>query len=325
MKNNYNYFQKTLHKFLLSSKFLKESMFSFEQNIFIEKEIEISGNHVFISGLARSGSTILLNTIYKSKQFASLTYKDMPFILAPNFWAKLQTSSQNNFRTEREHNDGLYISPESPEAFEEVFWMTFNEYSETNQNNFKNYIKLILKRYSKIRYLSKNNQNIHRLLFLKDCVKNSIILIPFRDPLQQANSLLIQHTNFCIKQKNDPFLLDYMKLIGHREFGLSYNPNFTDRLNYLDPLLLNHWLEQWLLTYDNLLKTVSEIENIIFVCYETLCNSSLKWTKLKNKLSIDSNYKTNYCESINPINKIYNQKLNNKCYELYSTLQDISI
>ena len=325
MKNNYNYFQKTLHKFLLSSKFLKESMFSFEQNIFIEKEIEISGNHVFISGLARSGSTILLNTIYKSKQFASLTYKDMPFILAPNFWAKLQTSSQNNFQTEREHNDGLYISPESPEAFEEVFWMTFNEYSETNQNNFKNYIKLILKRYSKIRYLSKNNQNIHRLLFLKDCVKNSIILIPFRDPLQQANSLLIQHTNFCIKQKNDPFLLDYMKLIGHREFGLSYNPNFTDRLNYLDPLLLNHWLEQWLLTYDNLLKTVSEIENIIFVCYETLCNSSLKWTKLKNKLSIDSNYKTNYCESINPINKIYNQKLNNKCYELYSTLQDISI
>lgn len=325
MKNNYNYFQKTLHKFLLSSKFLKESMFSFEQNIFIEKEIEISGNHVFISGLARSGSTILLNTIYKSKQFASLTYKDMPFILAPNFWAKLQTSSQNNFRTEREHNDGLYISPESPEAFEEVFWMTFNEYSETNQNNFKNYIKLILKGYSKIRYLSKNNQNIHRLLFLKDCVKNSIILIPFRDPLQQANSLLIQHTNFCIKQKNDPFLLDYMKLIGHREFGLSYNPNFTDRLNYLDPLLLNHWLEQWLLTYDNLLKTVSEIENIIFVCYETLCNSSLKWTKLKNKLSIDSNYKTNYCESINPINKIYNQKLNNKCYELYSTLQDISI
>ena len=184
---------------------------------------------------------------------------------------------------------------------------------------------MILKRYSKIRYLSKNNQNIHRLLFLKDCVKNSIILIPFRDPLQQANSLLIQHTNFCIKQKNDPFLLDYMKLIGHREFGLSYNPNFTDRLNYLDPLLLNHWLEQWLLTYDNLLKTVSEIENIIFVCYETLCNSSLKWTKLKNKLSIDSNYKTNYCESINPINKIYNQKLNNKCYELYSTLQDISI
>jgi len=325
MKNNYNYFQKTLHKILLSSKFFKESMFSFEQNIFIEKEIDISGNHVFISGLARSGSTILLNTIYKSKQFASLTYKDMPFILAPNFWAKLQPSSQNNFQTEREHNDGLYISPESPEAFEEVFWMTFNEYSETNQNNFKNYIKLILKRYSKIRYLSKNNQNIHRLLFLKDCVKNSIILIPFRDPLQQANSLLIQHTNFCIKQKNDPFLLDYMKLIGHREFGLSYNPNFTDRLNYLDPLLLNHWLEQWLLTYDNLLKTVSEIENIIFVCYETLCNSSPKWTKLKNKLSIDSNYKTNYCESINPINEIYNQKLNNKCYELYSTLQDISI
>ena len=184
---------------------------------------------------------------------------------------------------------------------------------------------MILKRYSKIRYLSKNNQNIHRLLFLKDCVKNSIILIPFRDPLQQANSLLIQHTNFCIKQKNDPFLLDYMKLIGHREFGLSYSPNFTDRLNYLDPLLLNHWLEQWLLTYENLLKTVSGIENIIFVCYETLCNSASKWTKLKNKLSIDSNYETNYCESIYSINKIYNQKLYNKCYELYNTLQDISI
>ena len=39
--------------------------------------------------MARSGSTILLNSIYKTDIFASLTYADMPFVLAPNLWSKI--------------------------------------------------------------------------------------------------------------------------------------------------------------------------------------------------------------------------------------------
>ena len=45
--------------------------------------------------MARSGSTILLNSIYKTDIFASLTYADMPFVLAPNLWSKISLIKVN--------------------------------------------------------------------------------------------------------------------------------------------------------------------------------------------------------------------------------------
>ena len=73
--------------------------------------------------MARSGSTILLNSIYKTDIFASLTYADMPFVLAPNLWSKISLirSKSNLILKERAHKDGIKISTSSPEAFEEVF------------------------------------------------------------------------------------------------------------------------------------------------------------------------------------------------------------
>ena len=73
---------------MLSSQFMREVMFNVEQFVFLEKDDNFNDDHVFVAGLARSGTTMLLNAIYQSDQFASLTYDDMPFILAPNFWAK---------------------------------------------------------------------------------------------------------------------------------------------------------------------------------------------------------------------------------------------
>ena len=43
--------------------------------------------------MARSGTTILLNAIYETNEFASLTYQDMPFILSPNIWSKLNKNN----------------------------------------------------------------------------------------------------------------------------------------------------------------------------------------------------------------------------------------
>ena len=83
----------------------------------------------------------------------------------------------------------------SPEAFEEVFWSTF---PSKNPNFFEDYIKLILKKNNKSRYLSKNNQNISRLDFLANNFL-FIILVTFRDPLQHAQSLLNQHIKFSKK------------------------------------------------------------------------------------------------------------------------------
>ena len=56
---------------------------------------------------------------------------------------------------ERAHEDGINISINSPEAFEEVFWMTFNANQNSSYSKFKLYVELINNKYNKNRYLSK--------------------------------------------------------------------------------------------------------------------------------------------------------------------------
>ena len=53
---------------------------------------------------------------------------------------------------ERAHGDGIKVSTESPEAFEEVFWKTFSdeEYEEL-EDNFRVYVRNILYKYKKER------------------------------------------------------------------------------------------------------------------------------------------------------------------------------
>ena len=120
--NNYSALQRFLHRSVLSSQFMREIMFDVEQSIFLKKDDLFEDNHVFVAGLARSGTTILLNAIFQSNQFASLTYDDMPFILAPNFWAKISSRKSHGELQERAHGDGILIDKNSPEAFEEIFW-----------------------------------------------------------------------------------------------------------------------------------------------------------------------------------------------------------
>ena len=68
--NNYSKLQRFLHRTALSSQFMREIMFDVEQSIFLKKDYNFDDNHVFVAGLARSGTTIFLNAIYQSNQFA---------------------------------------------------------------------------------------------------------------------------------------------------------------------------------------------------------------------------------------------------------------
>jgi len=80
--NSYSRLQQKLHQFALSSQFTHEAPFDVESS-FISSVSE-SDHHVFVAGLARSGTTILINSTYESGAFDSLSYADMPFILALN-------------------------------------------------------------------------------------------------------------------------------------------------------------------------------------------------------------------------------------------------
>ena len=146
--NNYSWLEQKLHKFALSSQFMREITFDFESTN-TAPSIE-TGDHVFITGLARSGTTILLNALYKSNIFASLSYADMPFVLAPNLWSKISLKRGDTELKERAHGDGIKFSTESPEAFEEVFWKTFyDEEFEELADKFRVYVGNILYKYKK--------------------------------------------------------------------------------------------------------------------------------------------------------------------------------
>ena len=322
--NNYSKLQQSLHRFALLSDFIRKIMFDLEQSFFLQKDHFITDNHVFIAGLARSGTTVLLNALYQSKEFASLTYDDMPFILAPNFWAKISPRKIHSSSIERAHTDGIKVTTESPEAFEEVFWKTFNNDSKNCKEYFVNFILLVLKKNNKTRYLSKNNQNIRRLDLINDYFPNSKILIPFRDPIQQAYSLFFQHQMFVKLQNEDNFIRCYMNLIGHSEFGLDYKTIYPLNLKYPNAIDFNHWLEQWYLTYKPILNLSIKQKKLYLIGYESLCRDPNVWTEIKSLLGIDKDVQFPFKEKLKDINQDIDMKLSHKCYAIYDSLNNCS-
>ena len=318
--NNYSALQRFLHRIVLSSQLMREIMFDVEQSIFLKKDDNFDDDHVFVAGLARSGTTILLNAIYQSNQFASLTYDDMPFILAPNFWAKISPRKSHGELQERAHGDGVRVSTNSPEAFEEVFWKTFADNSKISEEFFRKFISLILKKNNKIRYLSKNNQNIRRLDLISEIFPRSKILIPFRDPLQQALSLFSQHMKFGKEQNEDTFVRHYMKWIGHSEFGLDYKMIHSSNLQYPNESKFNHWLEQWYLTYKSVLELSAKYEEFYLIGYESLCGNPKVWINVKDLLGINQEIKFLFKETEKVIGQTFDNNLSDKCYRLYESL-----
>lgn len=316
--NNYSWLQQKLHQLALSSKFMRETTFDVETSLISNRET--NDNHVFVSGLARSGTTILLNAIYESNEFASLSYQDMPFVLAPNLWSRLSFNKQDSNLVERAHGDGIKVSIKSPEAFEEVFWKTFNECDESTKEKFHNYVRLVNQKYKKKRYLSKNNQNIRRLELISRIFPNSKILIPFRNPIQQAYSLLSQHQQFIESAKNDRFLSDYMRWIGHTEFGPNYMPIHNKNLIFEDNMDINHWLEQWLLTYQNCHEKFKDTKNIYFICYEQMCSSKDYWLDVSRLLRIKNKIDFKFIESQKEVTIDIDNGISGKGLSLYTEL-----
>jgi hypothetical protein len=196
--------------------------------------------HVFIAGLARAGTTILMRRFHNTGHYRSLTYRDMPFVLAPNLWHRVTSLSRHESgHVERAHGDKLLVNVDSPESLDEVFWRIFtgNEYIKNDRlipyepaaeiiRKFVHYVNAILSTPPALckRYLSKNNNNILRLGAIHRAFPNALLLIPFREPLQHAHSLLRQHRRFSELQSASAFTLSYMNWLCHHEFGLGHRP-----------------------------------------------------------------------------------------------------
>ncbi len=308
---NYSFIQKFLHDLVLSRKFINRSLYELEKIFYLKNKHINNQAHIFITGLPRSGTTSLLNFLYSSNQYASLTYRSMPFILSPNF-SKI-FNKKNISKKERIHGDGLTYDIDSPEAFDEVF---FSSNEEFIKYELENYLQLILLSSNKEKYLSKNNLNYKRINLINSILPNSIFLIPIREPLQHANSLLKQHIHFSQLQKNDNFIKRYMNYLGHNEFGLGHKP-WNDSINFHNFNKIDYWLEQWFLFYRNIFDKYISYKNCHFVIYEKLIdkdyvssllkkinftekqNLNLNYFKNSNKKNIDVNFSKSIFKNAN--------------------------
>ncbi len=334
----YSFWQKSFHRLVLGNRMLSEFLLDLELSLGTGDVEQISNEkHIFIAGLARSGTTLFLRNLYGSGQFASLTYRDMPMVLAPSLWRKISNFSKKNIEpVERAHGDGLLIDYDSPEAFEEVFWMTcdgsylldeglvpHNPSMEVLEK-FAKYVGRILlsKQPKRCRYLSKNNNNILRLKALGQIFPYCILFIPFRDPLQHSFSLMKQHYRFIQNHKKDRFISDYMRFLGHYEFGPAHRPfKVTDTQLDGNPFQLNYWLSLWHEVYSWITKDLPEF--CYPLSYERFCkDNQLMWDRLRKKcdLELPEFFGDTLDTRVHRISSHYSNDLYQSCLAIYDQL-----
>lgn len=291
-ENRYSTMDRLLHRFAFASAPAQIVIADMEDRQFASRLEPITIlRPVFVTALPRAGTTILLEAIEALPEFASHTYRNMPFVLCPMLWDRFSSRFQGDMEAqERAHKDGILITPDSPEAFEEMLWKAFfrkqygrdrihlwtdddPDFFEFFRNNMR---KIIALREGASRYLSKNNLNIARIAQLSKNFEDGLIIVPFRDPLQHAASLLAQHENFLEIHADDSFSRHYMAGIGHYDFGENLRPvdfnGWIDRAHFADATTLRFWLEYWFETY----RYLAEQEGVHFLCYEDLCAEPVK-------------------------------------------------
>jgi len=188
-------------------------------------------------------------------------------VLIPCLWSRFASAFQRSAeKRPRFHGDGMLIDLDSPEALEEVLWQAFwrrhyssdriepwqDEENPEFEEFFRNHMRKIISlrrgnREPTARYVSKNSLNIARTRWLRQRFPNATIIVPFREPVQQAASLLRQHRNFLSLHEEHSFACEYMRAIGHFDFGRNLCPvdfdMWLDSRTSQDPDELAFWLE----------------------------------------------------------------------------------
>lgn len=202
---------------------------------------------IYVTGLARSGSTILLEMLSECEGTVTHRYKDYPPVFTPYYWNWfLNRMPKSDAKpAERTHRDGIMVTPDSPEAFEEVLWMAFfpDAHDVTHSSIFdqstanpafevfyRDHIRKLLAIRNGHRYLSKGNYNVTRLEYLLKIFPDARFVIPVREPSWHIASLMKQHKLLSDGERRNPRALEHMRRVGHYEFGLDRRPiNAGDR------------------------------------------------------------------------------------------------
>ncbi len=255
---------------------------------------------VYIAGLPRSGTTILLEIVASQPDIVTHQYRDFPPVFTPyawNWWLR-HIPLKEVKPVERTHADGIFVTPDSPEAMEEMIWMAMFPHlhdpscsnvlsANTDNPRFEAFYrahvaKLILARGGQ-RYASKENYNITRLEYLRKIFPDARFVIPARQPAGHIASLMKQHRMLREGQCRQPRSLAHFQRIGHFEFGADLRPINTGNTALVDEIqeLWNRgeevrgWARYWAMIYgfvaDRLEANAALRESSIVVRFENLC------------------------------------------------------
>lgn len=333
--SDYSDWSMLLHRMILDNPFIGRALFQFERRVFKEKLNREPRPFVIVTGLARAGTTALTNLLYKTGNFHSLAYDNMPFILAPNLWKKVYKAQDTHLK-ERAHGDQVQFGYKTIEALEEVFFKAYSndsfigektlnrhELSQKAWEHYNDYRNLVASQSSNSTYLAKNNNLILRYESIRTTNPEFKAVVIFRDPLDHAASLLSQHNRFSKMHSQDPFTLEYMNWLGHHEFGLNHKPfNFGQETNPFEPSTINYWLYSWL-DYHKYILTLPENDNLILVDYSDLLKEPAQLVKnLKARLGVSLT--SDSIEVFQPREKekpMADKALVGKAYEVHHQLQ----
>jgi hypothetical protein len=196
---------------------------------------------IFICGLARAGTTITLELLSSLPELASYRYRDFPGVHLPLAWNRGlgRRAGDRMPGIERLHGDGIEITADSPEALDEPIWMSFFPHAHDPEHShvldpdrrypaFERFYRRNLQKIQLLRsgrrMVLKGNYLVSRLAYLVRLFPDARFILLVRDPVEHVGSLMRQQVNFTRAAEADPRVIDYLRALGHFEFGLDRRP-----------------------------------------------------------------------------------------------------
>ncbi len=255
---------------------------------------------VYIAGLARSGTTILLEVLARHPEVATHRYRDYPPLFTPYLWNRWLDFMPKRAEAprERSHGDGIAVTSESPEAFEEGLWAAFlprlhdprwsavmgrDSHHPTFESFYRDHLRKLLAVRGRRRYVAKGNYNVTRLAYLHRLFPDARFLIPVRDPVWHIASLMKQQGLFTKGQSAHPEARRHLRRVGHFEFGLDRRPINTGDDEAVREIVamweageeVRGWARYWALIHDHIADRLRDDEDLrtasLVVRYEALC------------------------------------------------------
>ena len=300
---------------------------------------------IYITGFARAGTTITLEMLSQHPDIATHRYLHMVLPYTPHWFQNLANHVPLMIKpVERLHKDELLVTRDSPEAVEEIFWQRFfvdtvdelkssildrNTTHNIFERFYKTHLLKLMVNQNATRYAAKNNYNVARLEYLQKLFPDVKFLILIRNPFNHIASLAKQDMVLRELESKDPRLLDWTKIIGHREFGSAkfcINLDNTKTIQTIRELwkkketYAKGWALYWNVVYSYIhqkLESNPTLKNAsLIIRYEDLCESPGKTidnildhihvdkdkfktirTLYCNRLHKPTYYKTKYSES----------------------------